>query len=63
MSGLLQNAAATRAEMEEKEGLKFKRGLFIYISFSPNVLSMSPDRSDFGKGGYRALDLQHADVQ
>jgi len=37
MSSLLQNAAATRAEMEEKEGLKFKRGLFIYISFSPNV--------------------------
>jgi len=37
MSGLLQNVAATRAEMEEEEGLKFKRGLFIYISFSPNV--------------------------
>jgi len=63
MSGLLQNAAATRAEIEEKEGLKFNRGLSLYISFSANVLSMSPDRSDFGKGGYPALDIQHADVQ
>ena len=65
MSGLLQNAAATRAEMEEEEGLKFNRGLFLYISFSPNVLStdVSPGRPNSGRGGYRELDLQHADVQ
>ena len=65
MSGLLQSAAATRAEMEEKEDLMFKRGLFIYISFSPNVLStdVSPGRLNSGRGGYGELDLQHADVQ
>ena len=39
MSGLLWNAAAIRVEIEEKEGLMFKSGLFIYISFSPRVLT------------------------
>ena len=50
MSGLLQSAAATRAEMEEKEDLMFKRGLFIYISFSRRVLTCHQIDRTLGEG-------------
>ena len=50
MSGLLWNAAAIRVEMEEKEGLMFKRGLFIYISCSPRVLTYHQIDRTLGEG-------------